>query len=322
MPILPEPSYRASRWQFNGHMQTIWPSIFRRVNFHYKRRERLELPDGDFVDLDWKFASAARKKLLVITHGLEGDSGRHYVKGMAKLFSENGYDVLGWNCRSCSGELNRLLRFYHHGDAGDLRLVIDHALQQHGYEELILAGFSMGGSLTLRLAGEDPDNLPRQVKKLIGFSVPCSLLSSVEALALPENSIYQRRFLRKLGKKIRGKEKSFPGLISAANYADIRHFVEFDNRYTAPLHGFKDAFDFYEKASVKPLLGQIRIPALIVQAQNDPFLGKECYPFNEAMNNANLFLEIPRHGGHCGFMLPGSEYTWAELRALQFARGQ
>jgi predicted alpha/beta-fold hydrolase len=319
MPLLPEPSYRASRWQFNGHMQTVWPSIFRRVNFNYQWRERLELPDGDFVDLDWTFSTPAKKKLLVITHGLEGDSGRHYVKGMARLFAAQGYDVLGWNCRSCSGELNRLLRFYHHGDAGDLRFVIGHALEQHGYEELVLAGFSMGGSLTMRLLGEDPDSVPPQVKKAIGFSVPCSLLSSVEALALPHNSIYQRRFLRKLGKKIRQKEQLFPGQINSEGYQRIKHFVEFDNRYTAPLHGFSDAFDFYSKASVKPLLQYIRIPALIVQAKNDPFLGEDCFPYAEAAANPNLYLEIPQHGGHCGFMLPGSPHSWAELRALQFA---
>lgn len=318
MPILPQPVYRPSRWQFNGHIQTIWPSLFRKIFFRYQWRERMELPDGDFVDLDWYFASPARKKLLIITHGLEGDSKRQYVKGMARLFTASGIDVLGWNCRSCSGELNRLLRFYHHGDAGDLRLVIKHAIEQHGYEEIILAGFSMGGSLSLRAVCEFPEEVPHQVKKVVAFSVPCSLRSSVDALALPGNKMYQQRFLRKLGKKIAAKEKLFPGQISTEGYKAITHFTAFDNRYTAPLHGYKDADDFYERASVKPMLKNIRIPALIVQALNDPFLGEACFPYEEAESHPLLYLETPAEGGHCGFMLPRNRYTWAELRALRF----
>jgi predicted alpha/beta-fold hydrolase len=319
MPLLPKPVYKSSRWLFNGHLQTIYPSLFRKVKFTYQQRERLELPDGDFVDLDWHFATTERKKLIIITHGLEGDSHRHYVLGMAKLFTQNGYDALGWNCRSCSGEINRKLRFYHHGDAGDLRSVVNHAIQDYGYEEIILAGFSMGGSLSLRLLGEEADKVPSQIKKAVCFSVPCDLLSSVKILSQSANKIYSSRFLGKLGKKIRQKEKLFPGQISSEGYEKIKHFIDFDNRYTAPLHGFTDAFDFYERASVKPYLKNIRVPSLIVQALNDTFLSAECFCYEEAENNPNLFLETPDNGGHCGFLLPGSAFSWAEIRALQFA---
>lgn len=321
MPLLPKPRFKPPFLQFGGHLQTIFPSLFRKVNFAYQQRERLELPDGDFVDLDWHFISFERKKLVIITHGLEGDSHRHYVLGMAKIFTQNGYDALGWNCRSCSGEINRNLRFYHHGDAGDLRLVIDHAIQQYGYEEIILVGFSMGGSLSLRTVAEYPATVPSQIKKVIGFSVPCDLLSSVKILSQSTNKIYSSRFLRKLGEKIKQKEKLFPGQISYQGYERIKHFVDFDNRYTAPIHGFTDANDFYTRASVKPYLKNIRVPSLIVQAMNDTFLSSECFCYDEANNNENLFMETPDNGGHCGFMLPGSEFSWAELRALQFAVG-
>jgi predicted alpha/beta-fold hydrolase len=320
MPILPKPAYNASHWQFNGHMQTIWPSVFRKVAFQYQQRERLELPDGDFIDLDWARAAAANKKLVIITHGLEGDSRRHYVLGMAKLFFEEGYDVLGWNCRSCSGEPNRLLRFYHHGDAGDLRYMIDHVIEKYGYEAIVLTGFSMGGSLSLRAIAEYPEAVPVQIRSVIAFSVPCDLQASVEALSLRGNKIYANRFLRKLGKKIREKEKRFPGQISSAGYKKIRRFVDFDNRYTAPLHGFADAHDFYARASVKPLLKNIRVPSLIVQALNDPFLLEACFPYEEAAASEYLFLETPDHGGHCGFMQPGSRSSWAEYRAVAFAK--
>ena len=319
MPILPRPIYKSHFWQYGGHLQTIIPSLFRKVDFTYQQRERLELPDGDFVDLDWHFISSERKKLFIITHGLEGDSKRHYVLGMAKLFTQNGYDALGWNCRSCSGEINRLLRFYHHGDAGDLKWVIDHVIQKYSYTEIVLVGFSLGGSLSLRTVGENPESVPLQIKKVIAFSVPCDLLSSVKILSLSTNKIYSSRFLHKLGNKIKEKEKLHPGQISYAGFKKIKHFVDFDNRYTAPLHGFTDAYDFYKRASVKPFLQNIQVPSLIVQAKNDSFLSAECFCYEEANNNDRLYLETPKEGGHCGFMLAGSLFSWAELRALSFA---
>ncbi len=322
MPILSTPDYKTSPWQFNGHIQTIYPSLFRKIKFDYNQRERLELPDGDFVDLDWSFATHKKKKLIIITHGLEGDSHRHYVLGMAKLFTENGYDALGWNCRSCSGEMNRLARFYHHGDANDLRFVIDYAIKNFGYDEIVLTGFSMGGSLSLRAVAEFPDQVPAAIKKVIAFSVPCDLLSSVKILSQSTNKIYSSRFLKKLGEKIKQKEKIFPDQLSYEGYEKIKHFVDFDNRYTAPLHGFADAYDFYTKASVKPLLPNIKVPSLIVQAKNDTFLSPECFVYEEASQNENLFLQVTNYGGHCGFMLPGSEFSWAELRALTFASGR
>ncbi len=292
--------------------------MLRQVKFHYQQRERLELPDGDFVDLDWARISPENKKLVVITHGLEGDSRRHYVLGMVKLFFQHGYDTLAWNCRSCSGEMNRLPRFYHHGDPEDLRSVINHAVTHYAYEEIILIGFSMGGSLTLRLLGEGPEKVPSSVKKAIAFSVPLDLLEAVKVLSRPANRMYANRFIRKLGKKIKQKERMFPGLVSYKGYENIHDLTAFDHRYTAPLHGFSNAFDFYEKASVKPHLKNISIPSLLVQSANDPFLNEACMGFEEAKQHDFLYLETPKYGGHCGFMLPGNEFTWAEWRALAF----
>lgn len=320
MPLLPKPVVQPPFWQFNGHIQSIFPSLFRKVKFNYARRERLELPDGDFVDLDWSSSHKTKNRLVIITHGLEGDSTRHYVKGVAQLFSQNGYDALGWNCRSCSGEINRLPRFYHHGDANDLRFVIEHAIGLYNYDEIVLIGFSMGGSLTFRSIAEHPFWVPPQIKAAIGFSVPCSLKGSVDALSTKENAVYRKRFLRKLGVKIKIKANLFPELIDAAGYDEIDDFISFDNRYTAPLHGYENALDFYEKASVGPYLKNISIPSLIVQANNDPFLLPNCMPIEVAANNPFLFLEIPDQGGHCGFMLKGDRYTWAERRALDFAQ--
>ena len=319
MPLLSPASFKPPVLQYNGHWQSIYPSLFRKVAFKYAKRERLELPDGDFLDLDWSVSERQSDKLVIITHGLEGDSGRHYVTGMAKIFSANGYDALGWNCRSCSGEMNRLVRFYHHGDASDLRAVIHHSIQQYGYKHIVLIGFSMGGSLTFRAIAENPSEVPPEVKKAIGFSVPCSLKGSVDALSTSENRVYLNRFLKKLGKKIKIKATLFPDQIDATGYDSIKTFIEFDNRYTAPLHGYQNALDFYEKASVGPLLHQVAIPSLIVQSVNDPFLLPNCMPIETAEKHPHLFLEMPKEGGHCGFMIRGQSYTWAEIRALSFA---
>lgn len=303
--------------QLNGHLQTIIPSLFRKIPVHY-RRERLELPDGDFLDVDW--AQKGSNKLVIITHGLEGDSTRHYVTGMAKLANDTGLDALGWNCRSCSGEINRLPRFYHHGDAEDLRFVIEYAANLGVYEEIYLVGFSMGGSLTLRYLGEKPNDVNPLVRKALGASVPLDLPSSVRELAKKGKQFYMKRFIKKLRKKIEEKERMFPQhpILTAKNYDTIRNFEDFDSRYTAPLHGYADCHDFYAKASVKPLLKHIQIPALIVQAANDPFLTPECLELGEAAQNSFVQLLVTKNGGHVGFAQKNKLHTWVEETALAF----
>lgn len=316
MPIIPSSYKTPPYYLFNGHVETVVPSIFRRIQDVAYVRERIELQDGDFLDLDW--INNNHKQLIVLSHGLEGSADRHYVKGMARYFAHHGWDALAWNCRSCSGELNRLPRFYHHGDAEDLRVVIDHAASK-GYASIVLIGFSMGGNMTLRYLGENPSAVNEAVKAAITFSVPCDLTSSVNELNRASRSFYRQRFLNKLGKKIAAKAKIYPDLISHDGYDQIKTFEAFDNRYTAPLHGFKDASDFYVRASCRPFLAAIRQPALIVNAANDPFLTTPCYPMDIARNHPYVHLEIPRRGGHVGFSLPGSNINWMELRALEFA---
>lgn len=209
--------------------------------------------------------------------------------------------------------------FLNHGDANDLRAVIQHAIHKYDYENIVLVGFSMGGSLSLRSVGEFPDQVPAAVKKVIGISVPCDLYASVQALSQSGNSIYVNRFLKKLGKKIKEKSIRYPDQISYEGYEQIRDFIEFDNRYTAPLHGYKDAIDFYTRASVKPLLTRIKIPVLLIQALNDPFLSRDCMGYEAADSNPSILLETTAAGGHCGFMLPGTYESYPERRAIVFA---
>lgn len=312
------PSPQPPLYQIGGHVQSIYPSFFRKLEIPYER-ERLELEDGDFLDLDWY--RKGHRKLMVVTHGLEGNSHRPYVTALLQLFGENGFDGLGWNCRSCSGEMNRLPRFYHHGDSEDLRKVVEHALLKGGYDEVFLSGSSMGGSLTLRLLAEFPERLPKEVSGAFVGSVPLDVYDASKELDKPYKRFYMKRFLRKLGEKLKIKEGMFPGnpLLNCEGYHRIKNFVDFDNRFTAPLHGYADAFDFYAKASTKPMLYRIGVPVMIVQALNDPFLGKACYDTGRN-HNPNVKLVVTPRGGHVGFMEPGELYTWTERRALEFYR--
>ena len=314
MPIIPS-TYKAPFYLFNGHAETIVPSIFRKIKDANYERERLELSDGDFLDLDWIKTSS--DKLVIISHGLEGNSERHYSKGMAKYFAKNGWDALAWNCRSCSGEMNRLPRFYHHGDALDLKAVIDYAISKN-YKTISLIGFSMGGSMTLTYLGQFASHLPSEVKSAVTFSVPCDLVSSVKELNKPSKSFYRERFLKKLEKKILSKSKIFPDVIQYRDFKDVTSFEVFDNCYTAPLHGFENALDFYVKASCQNHLAAITIPTLLVNAANDPFLTGSCYPTELASKHPYLYLEIPSRGGHTGFSLFNSDVNWMEKRALEF----
>ncbi len=316
--MIVESTYRSPKLLFNGHVETIYPSMFRKIHGVSYQRERLDLPDGDFVDLDWlPTESGARERLVIISHGLEGSSDRHYSKGMAKYFQQRGWDALAWNCRSCSGEINRLPRFYHHGDTADLHQIITHAATR-GYQQIALVGFSMGGSFSLKYLGERGSTIDSRIVGGVGFSVPCHLESSARELDQPNRSFYRNRFLKKLGKKIKQKETLFPGKISHQGYDLIKTFEQFDNRYTAPLHGFENALDFYQKSSCLPYLTKISVPTLLVNAANDPFLPEPCYPRDMLRDHPVVHFEVPARGGHVGFSFSGKEENYMEIRAFEF----
>jgi hypothetical protein len=236
---------------------------------------------------------------------------------MAGAFHRAGWDTLAWNLRGCSGEPSRLLRTYHSGAWEDLQCVIEHAAC--GYRNIALVGFSIGGNLTLKYLGDHGASINPAIKGAVAFSVPCDLASSARALESRINSIYMHHFLRDLRQKIREKAATFPGGISTDGLDHIRTFREFDGTYTAPLNGFLNAEDYWDKASSRPSLAGITIPTLLVNALNDPFLAPECFPREEAVVNPHLYLELPASGGHLGFITLGQEY-WSETRAVEFCR--
>lgn len=320
MVLLPKPLYRPPFPFTNGHVQTIYPTLFRPVPRVAPVCERVETPDGDFVDIDYHYYPEAKsEKVVVISHGLEGNSRKKYPLGMAAHLTRLGWDVVCLNFRGCSGEPNRLLRFYHSGVTDDLHTVLCHVLDKGDYTTAALVGFSMGGNQTLKYLGEEPDKVPRQVKKAVVFSVPCDLASSAHLLARPVNRIYMYYFMKGLKAKIRIKARQYPDSIDTSALAGMISFLPFDDTYTAPIHGFQDAADYYSRCSSKQFLRTIRVQTLLVQSADDPFLPASCYPGQEAQENPHLFLEITAHGGHVGFIgQNGSNLYWSEERAGRF----
>lgn len=299
----------------NGHLQSILPSLVRRVSVPFQR-QRLELDDGDFLLIDELPARAPDAPLVIISHGLEGNSRRAYVQGMARHFHDNGWHVYAWNFRGCGGEFNRLPRFYHSGAIEDLRAVIRLGIER-GFSRIFLVGFSMGGNQTVLTLAE-PD-LEAEVIGGAGFSVPLDLTACARQLARPAQSIYMRRFLKDLRVKIADKAERFPQVVSLDGYDRLRTFEDFDNRYTAPLHGFHDADDYWQRCSSRPVLHRLQRPTLVVNALNDPFLADTCYQ-RPSDASAHLLFETPPRGGHCGFIRWRlNQPLWSEKRARSFA---
>lgn len=297
-------------------METIVPSVTRKIEGVEYQRERIDTADDDFLDLDC--IQTGNDRVLIISHGLEGNSSRHYVKGMAKLFSKNGWDVIAWNNRSCGGEMNRQRILYHHGASYDLRTVVDHAVNSFDYKQISLVGMSLGGGQTLRYLGQFEEfPLPEIVKNAMAISVPCSLRESVAALTWRSNYVYEKKFVAKLKAKIIEKAKQYPD-IDVSGIDKMKSLKEFDDQYSGPLHGFKNAKDFYEFCEPYPYMKKVNTPTLILNALNDPFLTGECYPVEFAKQSDYVHLETPERGGHVGFVLPGSEFTYAEFKALEF----
>jgi predicted alpha/beta-fold hydrolase len=303
----------------DGHTQSIYPALFRKIPLTHTHTERWELPDGDFLDVDLHLRSEnlSDKPLLIVSHGLEGSSRRHYVTGLIRSMPE--YNALAWNYRSCSEEPNRNLRFYHSGATDDLDYVIQQAISR-GAKDIYLAGFSLGGNLSLKWLGEKGKKASQFVRKAVAFSVPLHLSSSSQQLARRENRLYTHRFLQTLIEKVTEKSARYPQDITPSMLTSIRSLYDFDNVITGPLHGFKDAEDYYERNSSLYFLADIQVPTLIVNAKNDPFLSQECLP--ERIDSDFVQIELPDSGGHCGFYPRNYRgQTWAEQRAAAWFNG-
>ena len=319
MPYLASSAYTAPLWLRGGHAQTIFPVLFRKVAEPAFRRVRLNTPDDDGIDLDiLSCGQTPARGAAILSHGLEGNSRRKYMRGMCLALAGQGWDCVARNFRSCGGEMNATPGMYHSGETNDLHLAVEFCLRA-GYTRLLLVGFSMGGNQILKYLGENPARVPPEVAGAAVFSVPCDLTGSSRELARPQNSLYMRYFLRTLREKVRVKHEVYPEVYPLDGLEAIRSFQEFDDRYTAPVNGFASAADYWRKSSSLPFLSHIGIPVLLVNAKDDPFLSPSCYPVDLARDSRFLFLETPDHGGHVGFVSPcGEPAYWSEQRAVQF----
>jgi len=314
MPVVTS-SYNPPFLFKNGHFSTIYAAIWRKIAAIEQKRERIELPDTDFLDLDWSFSSTKTKKVVILIHGLEGNAQRTYIVASAKHFNQNNYDVCSINLRSCSGSENRLFRSYHSGATEDVDVVVQHILSNKNYKEIYIKGFSLGGNLTLKYLGER--NVPKEIKAAMSVAVPCDLQSSCVEILKPKNTLYAKRFVKHLVFKLKQKQVKFPEKITDTTFKKIKTLKDFDDVYTSCAHGFKDALDYYKKCSSISFLANIKIPTLILNAANDSFLGPECYPYQEAKNNKKLYLEVTKYGGHVGYYGP-KNCTYSEQRSVEF----
>ena len=280
----------------NKHLQTILPALFRKIEITYTR-EVIKTPDDDFLVLDWVKNNA--NSVVVLFHGLEGSAHSQYIKGLAKVLSKFNYDVLCVNFRSCGGRVNKYLHSYHSGQTSDYEFIFNHLITTLNYSNIYAAGFSLGGNALLKYLGEQGKNTP--IKKAVAVSVPVDLKASAETLSKGFNSIYLKRFLKRLKVKVRQKEKMFPDAIDYKKVYQANNFEEFDDVFTAPVHGFKNAEDYWLKCSSKQFLINIKQPSLIINALNDPFLTKKCYPYEECLKSDFVHLLTPKFGGHVGF---------------------
>ncbi|MGE5422068.1 MAG: YheT family hydrolase [Ignavibacteriales bacterium] len=306
------------------HLQTVIPSLARKVTGIKYIRHRAYLADGDFVDLDWSFAGNGipATAAVILCHGLEGHSQRSYMLGMARAFNQQGIDAVSYNYLGCSGEPNLTARVYTAGATRDLHEVIGFAKALGHYKSVYLVGFSLGGNLVLKYTGEMGGEIDPDIKGVAAISAPCDLRSSGIELSKPKNRLYNLRFIKMLRHKIMAKYKYNPELKSID--LDLIHTLkQFDDLITAPLNGFKDAEDYWTQASSIRVLGGISVPTLILNAADDPMLGPECYPKELAAANPNVILDIPRYGGHMGFMhRPNDQEYWHETRTIEFLAKQ
>ena len=293
------------------------------------RRERVTTSDGDFVDLDWSDPAPTTPRdqkitpLMLVLHGLEGDVRSHYVGGLLREAAARGWRAVVLNFRSCSGELNRLPRFYHSGDTGDLETVVRLLLERDADVHLAAAGVSIGGNVLLKWLGEQGKDAPRQLAGAVAISTPFDLTTCARALDRGfARAVYTANFLRSLKPKVSEKARLYPGFVDVDAVLRARTFAEYDRALTAPLHGFTDERDYWTRASSRPYLVHIRRPTLLINALDDPFVPPDALP-DPGTLPPEVEVDFVEDGGHVGFLdgPPWALRSWAERRAVAWLAG-
>jgi uncharacterized protein len=314
--------YSPAWWIPGGHLQTLWGKLFRRQETAPTTLERWDTPDGDFLELH-RLAAPSGSPHLLLLHGLEGSIRSHYAQGLLNEARRRGWAADLLIFRSCGSELNKTRRFYHSGETQDLAFALERLASEFRSSPLALVGVSLGGNVLLKFLGERGNDLPPNVKAAAAISVPFDLERSSKRINQGFSRLYQRFFLQSLKRKAAEKAQRFPDLAAAADIAALRTLEDFDNLITGPLHGFRDARDYYARSSSLPYLKDIRLDTLLFNATDDPMLPPAV--LNEvrgiAKTNPALEVDFVEKGGHVGFVtgsIPWRPYYYAEHRVGEF----
>jgi uncharacterized protein len=318
--------YRPAWWIPGGHLQTLWGKFFRRQAPAPTTLERWDTPDGDFLELHRLPAERGAPRVLLL-HGLEGTVRSHYAQGLLNEAGKRGWGADLLIFRSCGSEMNRARRFYHSGETTDTAFVLERISREFPDSPLALAGVSLGGNVLLKFLGESGNDLPPQLKAAAAISVPFDLSRSSGRINRGLSKLYQRFFIKSLRRKAQEKATRFPDLAPAARIAKLRTLEDFDNLITGPLHGFRDAQDYYKRSSSLPWLERIRLNTLLLSAVDDPMLPPEVLDEvrDIAKRNPALHLEFVYNGGHAGFItgsVPWRPFYYAEYRVGEFLATQ
>jgi predicted alpha/beta-fold hydrolase len=314
--------YRPAWWLRNAHAQTIWGRFLRRIPRVPSTRECLTAPDGDGIELCHVAATRDGPRVLLL-HGLEGSPRSHYVGGLLAQASARGWGATLLVFRGCGSEPNRARRFYHSGETTDLAFVFDMLRRRWPDRPWVIGGVSLGGNVLLKWLGEQGANASSVLRAAAAVSVPYDLEAGARKISEGFARVYDRSFLRSLRRKAIAKLTLHPDLLDRARLERARNIYEFDDAVTAPIHGFADAHDYYERSSSLRFLRDIRVPTLLLSASDDPFLPNEVLArvSGQAAQNPALHLEFHPHGGHVGFVggaRPWRPFYYAEWRVFRF----
>jgi predicted alpha/beta-fold hydrolase len=310
-------SFKPAWWCGNPHLQTVWPSFARPTPRPNYRREVLDLPDGDFIDIDW-LDGPADGPLIVLIHGLCGSSRSPYIRGLAVRFSTLGFTVAAMNLRSAGGRPNRRPRTYHSGQTDDLDFLIRDLARRAPDRAIFCAGFSLGGNLLLKWLGENPHANP--VRACVAVSVPFLLDEAALRMRSGFSRVYQNFLLGKLKRSTGQRRRLLEGRVDFDRSMRSRDFFEFDDAVTAPVNGFSDARNYYERCSSRRFLRRITVPTLLIQSRDDPFMTARIIPAATELADP-VTLEVHERGGHVGFISgpsPGFSRYWLEERIPRF----
>lgn len=323
MPVI-TPDYKAPRWVAGAHLQTIVPAkLSKRPQVDY-RRERWETPDDDFIDLDWAEGENLSETTPVVLHfhGLEGSSQSHYALALMDAVVRRGWRGVVSHFRSCSGELNRTMRAYHAGDTAEVAWVVEKVHERFPNAPLYLVGVSLGGNQVALYLGQQGEAARRYVTKAVSVGAPVDLVAGSNLMCHGLNRLYAMNFLQTLIPKALKKLEQFPELAKFYTPKEMkacRHFYDFDSLFTGPVHGYQNAMEYWLKCSSKPHLKNVRVPLLLLNAKNDPFLPAWALPTADEVSDC-VWLDQPEEGGHIGFPLgaPPGRLDYLPRRIMRF----